>query len=355
MADDAGDRTEQPTPRRRQEAREQGRVARSADLSTAATLLGGLALLNWLGHDLFEGMLQFMGELGRIDDPAGVSPGTALGRAAHMGAKLVLPFLGLLMVVTAAAAMLQSGFLLAWKQLTPDVSRLSLLKGARRLFSLQSWTKLIFGLLKLGLLGFTAYLTLRGQVDRLVSTSGLAPGGILLTGVELTYTLAVRLGLLLLLLALIDYAYQRWEFERSLKMTKQEVRDELRKMEGDPTVKHRQRQLQMRLAMQRIGLDVPKADVVVTNPTHFAVALKYDEGTMSAPRVTAKGKELLAQRIRQVAEEAGVPIVERPPLARGLYAAVEVGQEVPQAYYKAVAEVLAYVYQLSGRASAARA
>ncbi|HRS26653.1 MAG TPA: EscU/YscU/HrcU family type III secretion system export apparatus switch protein, partial [Phycisphaerae bacterium] len=179
------------------------------------------------------------------------------------------------------------------------------------------------------------------------------PAGIVQMSAALLYKLALRLGLTLLVLALLDYWYQRWNWWRRLKMTKQEVRDELKRMEGDPQMRHRRRQLQMRLALQRVGIDVPKADVVVTNPTEYAVALKYDEATMTAPRVMAKGKDLLAARIRQVAQQHRIPIVQRPPLARALYAAVEVGQEVPPAYYRAVAEVLAYVYRITGKLRAA--
>jgi flagellar biosynthetic protein FlhB len=154
----------------------------------------------------------------------------------------------------------------------------------------------------------------------------------------------------LLVLGIADYLWQRCKLERQLRMTKQEVREELKRMEGDPLLKQRRRQIQTRLAMQRVQREVPRADVVVTNPTEYAIALRYDEATMGAPRVTAKGRDLLAERIRQLARQHGVPVVERPPLARALYAAVEVGHEVPPAFYRAVAEVLAFVYQLSRRA-----
>ncbi len=168
---------------------------------------------------------------------------------------------------------------------------------------------------------------------------------------EVVFEVALRMALVLLVLGLIDYAYQRWRLEQSLRMTRQEVRDELKRMEGDPLIKQRRRQLQQQLAVQRINLDVPKADVVVTNPTEYAVALRYDEVTMQAPRVLAKGRDYLALRIRQVAEQHGVPIVQRPPLARALYATVEVGQEIPPQFYRAVAEVLAYVYRITGKAA----
>jgi len=163
----------------------------------------------------------------------------------------------------------------------------------------------------------------------------------------------MKLSIALLILALLDYAWQRFRHERDLRMTKEEVKDELRRMEGDPHIKRRRRQLQLQLAMQRLRKDVPKADVVVTNPTHLAVAIAYDSGTMMAPKVVAKGADEIALRIRQIAAECGIPVVERKPLARALYEAVEVGQYIPENFYRAIAEILAYIYELAGRSKAA--
>ncbi|MCP4245577.1 MAG: EscU/YscU/HrcU family type III secretion system export apparatus switch protein [bacterium] len=168
-------------------------------------------------------------------------------------------------------------------------------------------------------------------------------------GAALVFQLGMTLAIVLLVLALIDYAYQRYKHERDLKMTKEEVKDELRSMEGDPVVKRRRREVQMQLAYPRLQKEVPGADVVVSNPTHVAVAIKYDADTMASPRVVAKGADLMALRIRQLAAASGVPIMERPPLARALYESVQVGQEVPERFYQAVAEILAYVYELTGR------
>jgi len=165
------------------------------------------------------------------------------------------------------------------------------------------------------------------------------------------FKLGIRLSAALLVLALLDVAWQRYKHERDLRMTKEEVKDELRSMEGDPQVKQRRRQVQLQLAIQRIRRDVPTADVVVTNPTHFAVAIRYDATAMVAPKVVAKGADHLALRIRQVAQEFGIPIVERAPLARALYADVEVGDNIPERFYRVVAEILAYVYELTGRTS----
>jgi flagellar biosynthetic protein FlhB len=168
-------------------------------------------------------------------------------------------------------------------------------------------------------------------------------------GASLVYAIGIRIAIVLLILAILDYVYQRFRVEKELKMTKQEIKEEMRRMEGDPKIKQRRRQIALQGAMQRVKKDVPTADVVVTNPTHYAVALKYDPTGMSAPKVVAKGQDFLALRIREIAAGAGVPILERPPLARSLYRLVEVGQEIPEQFYAAVAEILAYVYELTGR------
>jgi flagellar biosynthesis protein FlhB len=353
--EDAEAKTEQPTPRRRQEAREEGRIAQSADLTAALVLLGGLILLKVLGAGLLDTLLALTRGLGEARDlhPGSLSP--ALLHTVRAVATAAMPFLLLLIVLAAASALIQSGLLMTWKKLTPSLDKLDPVNGLRRLFALDALTRLGLGLLKMAIVAAVAYVTIRGQIGPLLAC-GLAPTeGFLHAAAELAYRLALRLGLALLILGLLDYFYHRFQHERSLRMTKQEVRDELKRMEGDPALKHRRRQVQMKLALQRIRRDVPKADVVVTNPTEYAVALKYDETTMAAPRLLAKGADYLAARIRQVAQEHGVPLVQRPPLARALYAGVEVGQEIPAAFYRAVAEVLAYVYQLTGKARRATA
>jgi flagellar biosynthetic protein FlhB len=351
--DDGGERTEAPTPRRLQEAREEGRVPRSADLTAAVALLGAIILLRTLGGGLFGSLLQTTADLGERPDVTGGDLGATALRVAITAAHGVLPFLGLLLLATALGAMVQSGMPFSLKPLQPNLEKLNPTSGVRRLFSLDSLTRVGQGLLKMVLVALVAYVTITGDLHTLLEAGMLEPRGILQMSGALLYKLALRMGVMLLVLALLDYWYQRWNWYRRLKMTKQEVRDELKRMEGDPQMRQRRRQLQLRLALQRIGIDVPKSDVVVTNPTEYAVALKYDEASMSAPRVMAKGKDLLAARIRQVAQQHRIPIVQRPPLARALYAAVEVGQEVPPAFYRAVAEVLAYVYRISGKLRAA--
>ncbi len=349
--DDAGERTEAPTPRRREEAREKGQIPRSADLSASVVLLAGVVLLRIFGGNMLEAMTAMTAAIGEAPD---LSTDHLLPWTHRVGALAALalgPFLGLLVLIAVVGTIAQSGLVLTWSKLAPKLDAVNPVTGLRRLFSFEAATRLGLGLLKLIVVGWVAYATVRGQIGEALSAGGLAPAGVLALATTLIYKLALRMALVLLVIGLIDYLLQRYRIEKSMKMTKQEVRDELKRMEGDPIIKQRRRQLQLKLAMQRIQHDVPKADVIVTNPTEFAVALRYDDATMGAPRVVAKGRDFLALRIRQVAQQHRIPIVQRPPLARALYAQVEIGQEVPARFYRAVAEVLAFVYQLSGRAA----
>lgn len=350
--DDGGERTEQPTARRRLEAVERGELPRSSDLSAAVVMLAGLILLSFFGHGMLTTM---MGLVRRIELNTDGSTGDALVWIYITGAavvRMLLPFLILLVLISVAGTSLQSGIHLTWKRLTPNLNKLNPITGVKRLFSTDALVRLGMGVMKMTVVTVVAWFSISVQIPFIVGLTGLSPPGVFGASSEIIYNLALRLCLVLLLLAFIDYFYQRWSVNKKLKMTKQEVKDEHKRMEGDPTMKQRRRQTQFDLALQRIGMDVPKADVVVTNPTEYAVALRYDEQMDAAPRVLAKGVDFVALRIRQVAQQNGVPIVQRPPLARALYAACDPGQEVPVEHYRAVAEVLAYVYQLAGRAGA---
>lgn len=344
--DEGEDRTEQPTPRRRQEAREQGRIARSPDLTAAVSILAGLLLLNAFGSEVLSALQSGLKKLGDDMDVSGTGTKTWLILSASSAARILLPFLLALMAAGGVASVLQSGWIVTWKKAAPSLEKLSPVAGLKRMFSTDAAVKLLMGVAKMGLVGAVAYMTIRDRMKDVLAAGAGSAGGVLAASGEIIYALCLKLGLILLILGLIDYFYQRWTIEKSLKMTKQEVRDEMKRMEGDPLMKQRRRQVQAKLAMQRLSTEVPKASVVVTNPTEYAVALRYDRETMSAPRVVAKGRDWLAMRIRVIAQQSGVPLVQRPPLARALYAACEPGEEIPAAHYRAVAEVLAYVMQL---------
>src|SRR6185312_881518 len=244
----------------------------------------------------------------------------------------------------------QVGFYFSATRLQPNLAALNPFRGFGRIFSSRSPMTLLLGIGKMLVLSLVAYSAVHSRLSELLRVQGLGFVQIFGLGAALVYSIAIRVGIAMLVLAIIDYAYQRYRIENELKMTKQEVKEEMRRMEGDPKMKQRRRQVAIQMLKRKLKKDVPTADVVVTNPTEFAVALKYDAQSMHAPRVIAKGQGLIAQHIREIAIAAGVPILERKPLARALYKMVEVGQEIPEQFYSAVAEILAYVYELSGKA-----
>lgn len=356
MAESDLEKTESATPRRREEARNEGNVVRSMDLSAAATLLAGIILLKLFGFRITEtlsGMTRWFlsGDPAtnptRVEDLSGVLTlgGGALGRCA-------LPMILGLACVALLVTVAQVGFLVTGTPLAPRLSRLSPLRGIKNLVSMRAGMRLGMSLAKVVVIGLVASVLIMMELDDILTLGQIDARSALGLAVSIIFWFAVKLALVLLILGLLDYAYQRWQRERDLRMTRVEVKDEMKRMEGDPLVKQRRTRVARQLALQRISHDVPRADVVVTNPTHFAVALRYVSEKMTAPRVVAKGADFMAMRIRHVAAQHGVPAVERKELARVLYRNVEVGQEVPPEHYNAVAEILAYVYRLDGKASA---
>ncbi len=350
MPDDKDAKTEAPTPRRRQEARSSGQVAKSSDLAAGVLLVGALIALRFLGPDIWSRMLDIYRHAlsaGGATDADQLIP-LATASAIEL-VKMVAPFMALMALIALLVVYAQVGLLWTLKPLTPSLRKLNPITGLGRLVSPRSLVLLLLNLAKLALVVAVLYPMFKSLADEIVYALALDHVAIFGLAAHLTFRVGITLAVLLTILALFDYAYQRYRHEKDLRMTKEEVKDELRSMEGDPVVKRRRREVQMQLAMQRLRKTVPEADVVVTNPTHVAVALRYDSATMAAPKVTAKGADQVAIRIRQLAAAAGVPILERPPLARALHESVEVGQEIPERFYQAVAEILAYVYEMTGR------
>jgi flagellar biosynthetic protein FlhB len=265
----------------------------------------------------------------------------------------VVKILAPLMLVMAATAILvtgiQVGFRVSFKPLTPNLAKLNPLKGLGRLFGGQNWMQMAMNLVKMVLVGMLAWVTFRDQLPLIVGLAEMDFPQNFLVGAGIIYEMAWRMAVALFILACLDWMWQRWHFEKDIRMSKQDIKDESKRMEGDQQIKGKRRQMARKMIIQRIHRDVPKADVVVTNPTELAIALKYDADAMGAPRVVAKGAGFLAARIRQIALQNGVPLVERKPLAQALYKTVEVGQEVPAEFYQAIAEILAYVYELAGK------
>ncbi|HWL92347.1 MAG TPA: flagellar biosynthesis protein FlhB [Phycisphaerae bacterium] len=358
MADHAGERTEAPTPRRRQEAREKGQVARSGDLSSAVLLLGGMIALRMFGMNTMAALMQAMRENLSVSDPA-VGRNLDVSQLVITTGMIVLtaagPFLLAVVLIALVSNLVQVGAIFSTQPLAPQLERLNPLNGVGRLFNTRTIVQLAMNLLKLMIVCLVAYVTIHRRLGDLMlamALEGWSQVGLLSS---VLYELGLKLALVLLVLALFDFAWQKLKLERDLRMTRQEVKEEMRRMDGDPIIKQRRRKMQLAAAMQRIRKMVPTADVVVTNPTELAIAIKYDSEKMTAPRVVAKGADYLAKKIRELAALHGIPIVERKPLAQALYKNVEVGQEVPEQFYKAIAEILAYVYQLSGKKMKERA
>lgn len=348
MSEEYGEKSEAPTPRRRQEAREQGQVARSQDLTGAVLIVGSILLLNAFGQDLMKALRALLAETLslRTTDP-GAAFAHSLASLAHVARALAPVLIGVVLVVV-AANLLQVGFAPNLKRLQPNLGALNPFKGLGRVFGKgRSPVQALIAAAKLTVLVLVAYAAVRDRLAMIVAAQELSYLQVFGLGAQTVYSVALRVGVALLILAILDYAWQRWRIEQQLKMTKQEVKEEMRRMEGDPKIKQRRRQIAMQIAHQRLKKEVPTADVIVTNPTEYAIAIKYDAGAIHAPRVIAKGRGLMAQRIREIAIASGVPILERKPLARALFKLVEVGQEIPEQFYAAVAEILAYVYELS--------
>jgi len=356
MAEDLGEKSEQPTAKRMSEARRDGNVARSSDLSSALLLSAGVLLVFVFAQDLFVGAMmiverslspEFLGRGVRtqgVIEPLRFTFGSA--------ARIVAPLLLLFFVIATALQFLMVGWNLTLKPLQPKFDRLSINQGIKRIISKRTIVKALVNVGKLIVVATIVITAIDSRLDRIVVLPVLTLPAIVLAVAQMVLEVALWAILALLIIGIIDFTYQKWQHNEELKMTKQEVKDERKSAEGDPKVKAQRFRLARQIALQRLGASVPQADVVVTNPTHYAVAIRYNADTMHAPRVVTKGVDHLAIRIRLIASANGIPIVERPPLARALYANVEPGQEIPVEQYEAVAEVLAYIYRLEGRAVA---
>jgi len=345
------EKTEEPTPRRREEARKRGQVARSRELSAVAVIGSGLLAFILSGafmlSQLFYALRYFLSR----PFPTFNFPEAYLSfkYAFKFGALSLLPLIIFLVVISILSNFVQTGGIAAWEALAPKAERINPVEGFKRLFSLPSLVELAKSILKILIISVVAYLVIRKHQVEILSLLGQdlwrVGQGIYTLSLDLVFKLLMALAVL----AVLDFFFQRWDVERKLRMTREELKEELKQTEGDPWVKARIRQVQREMARRRMMAEVPKADVVITNPEHVAVALKYEMREMPAPKVVAKGQGLLAQKIKEVARESGVPIVEDPPLARLLYTRVEVEEYIPEDLYKAVAEVLAYVYRLKKR------
>jgi flagellar biosynthetic protein FlhB len=350
MAEDSDlERTEPASPRRLQEARNKGNIPRSRELNTFAVLMAAGIVLLMMGSHFAQGIAAFLRRGLTFDRAVMNTPDFLWNSLVHAMLEMLqlfFPFLLILLVAVLVAPMMIGGLLFSSEAIQPDFSRLNPLKGITRLFSVTSLAELGKSIAKSLIVGGVGFWIIwRHKEESLSLATESLNAGISHLGGLLTWSF-VLITSAMILLVVIDVPFQLWEYYRKLRMTKEEVRQEMKESEGDPQVKARIRSMQREMARRRMMAEVPKADVIVTNPTHFAVALRYNEKEMRAPRVIAKGTYLLAARIRELGVEHGVPILHSPPLARALYKHAELDQEIPSALFAAVAEVLAYVYQL---------
>lgn len=346
---DQGERTEEPSQRRLQEARERGQVPRSRELVTFATTFGGAAVLFAGGTSLaahLAGILRNGLTFGAADLDSVGAMGAALTRGAGAATIALLPLFGALIALIALGGIAVGGWNFSASAFAPDFSRLSPASGLRRVFGLQGFTEVVKDLLKVVIVGgVCAGIAVHVFAD-VLSLGGMSPDAAIGRGARLLGWALLALSASLAPVALVDVPLQIFQFHRSLRMTRQELRDEAKETEGRPETRQRIRQMQQQVARRRMMQRVPQADVVIANPTHFAVALKYDPKKMRAPRVLAKGVDLVALNIRRIAEENRVPVFESPKLARALHRSTDLDREIPPGLYTAVAQVLSYVFRL---------
>ncbi len=346
-----GEKTEPATPKRRREMREKGQIPRSRELVTSVMLLIAFWSMKLLAgsvvKDLMMAVRTFLSFPGDIDSQfAGNSIMQVYLKCLIIVARTLAPLLLIIALTAIIVNYIQIGYLFTLKPLMPNLNKLSPIEGFKRLFSKHAFVELIKSVLKIGIIGYVVYSYLMNNYSmipellnmNIESTASFIGNTIISIG--------IRASVVLMLLSFFDYGFQIWDYEKNIRMSKQEIKDEYKLTEGNPQIKSKIREKQRQLSLRRMMAEVPRADVIITNPTHFAIAVKYDPSITDAPLVIAKGKDLIAQRIRDTAKENSVPIVENKPLAKALYSSVEIGEKIPQELYKAVAEVLAYVYSL---------
>lgn len=348
----SGEKTEAATPRRREEVRKKGNTPKSAELNSILALLAGIVVLQAVGSTVVRQMLDLMGATLRhltLADWTVPAVSAYFGGLGSLYLGIMAPLFVALTIVGVAGNFVQSGIVLTTQPISPDFSRIDPLKGFQRIFSQRSLVELIKSVSKLGIVSYVVYQALQSKYVEIVAMSGTDIRGAASVVAQGAVEILLKAGFAMLAVAALDYGYQRWQYERNIRMTKEEVREEFRQSEGDPKIKAKIKQQQRRLAARRMMHDVPASDVVITNPTHLAIALQYRPESMRAPKVVAKGRLLIAEKIKEVARQHGVPVIENKPLAQALYKTVEVGSEIPPLLYQAVAEVLAFIFSLRQR------
>lgn len=347
------EKTEKATPRKRKKAREEGDVLQSKEIISAIFLLSIFVALRVLGPFMYQNLLWLMG--GGVEnltryDTVGAEALLQLMREGIWRILLIIgPILAIIVAINIIASGVQTRFIFAFKALKPKFSKLNPITGMKKLFALRALVEMLKGLIKISIIAYVVYSHIMNILPRLPDLLDIGVTTGILFLADSIFWLGVKIGGLYIFLAALDFLYQRYEHEKKLKMSKQEVKEEYKNLEGDPQIKSKIRQKQQEMAQRRMMAAVPEADVVIRNPTHYAVALKYDPDKDGAPVVVAKGADYIALRIIAIAEEHEIAIRENRPLARALYEAVELERQIPAEFYHAVAEVLAAIYELKNK------
>jgi flagellar biosynthetic protein FlhB len=349
-----GEKTEKATPKKKKDARKKGQVLQSREISSALVLLIVFVSLKLLGNYMYKEASAFfklcMGELVLTFDAGSMNETVhILGLALLQIIKILGPILGIALVVGVIASYAQVGALFTLEPIKPKFNKLNPINGIKRIFSMRGLTELLKSLLKITIISVVAWQSIRAEEKSIVKLmdQDLASAAVYISSTAVD--VAIKICAMMIIIAVLDYCYQWWQYEKDLKMSKQEVKEEFKEIEGSPEVRQRIRQKQREISMRRMLSEVPKADVVITNPTHYAIAIHYDAKKAPAPVIVAKGQNYMAIRIKEVAKANGVELVENKPLAQALYKSVDIGQQVPSELYQAVAEILAFVYRLKGK------
>jgi len=353
MSDDsAQQKTERATPRKREQAREKGQVAKSMELNSALMVLAGISTLYFFGPYVSSHLMSLMRvSMGHAYEVATMDATFTKHFADTLGRMLtiLLPIFGVMVVIGLSTNIGQVGFQISKKALEPKWEKLDVFKGIKNKFSTKSLFMMVRDTTKLVVVSTVAYVVISNEFAGFFALPDMSVAQLAAVMGKKALWITLKVGVAILLLAIIDYAYQRYDFEKTLKMSLQEVKDEFKDTDGNPQIKSQIRKLQREMSRRQMMAAVSSADVVVTNPTHLAVALKYSVDSMDAPRVIAKGERLIAQKIKDIAREHGIPVIEDKPLARSLFKLCDIGDFVPQTLFRAVAEMLAYVYRLKGK------
>lgn len=348
------EKTEQATPKKIKDAREKGNVLQSKEVNSALILLAIFIIINAFATFIGVSLLNMTRAVYTEFLSANIA--FSVKNLQILSIKLMIYFFIAVgpialtsLVVGLISSYAQVGVLLTSKPLMFDLNKINPIEGFKKMFSMRSVVELLKAFIRLGVIGYISYDYVKGQVGVILETTGMDISSILKAIMSMTVDIGIKAGIALIALAVLDYYYQRYEYNKNLKMSKQEIKEEYKQTEGNPQIKSKIKEKQRQMAMRRMMQDVSSADVIITNPTHFAIGIKYDLNEFDAPKVIAKGQDLIAQNIKKIALENNVTVVENKPLARALYDSVEVGQFVPPDLYQAVAEVLAYVYRINNR------